>query len=107
MSLTRAALLQAYLLTRYWHYALRYVTSCKNMILHSKTRNVSLDTFYGHKSPELLYIKPFGCRMRYYPFTERLPTFGRRLEEGLCSEHDAGGVYLVLTESGIDRTKHI
>lgn len=104
ISMTFAARLHASFPT--WRqYALRHLTTRKNMVLHSETRIVPFDTVYGYQFPELQYPAPFGCHLLYQPVMEQLPAFSHQLEEVLLFGHDDGCVYLMITESGFIRTK--
>ena len=57
-------------------------------------------------TPDIHYVRPFGCRMLYHPVTSRLPTFKSRLPEGLCIGQDGGRVYKFLTEEKVVMAKH-
>lgn len=84
-----------------------HVTTCKIIVMHSKTKKVSHDVAFGQPSKAVKHLKPFGCRMMYHPVVDKLPTFAKRLREGLCLGPEGGGIYLVLTDNGTVRTKHV
>ena len=107
MSDARAVLLQAKLPQSYWDYAIAHVTTSKNMLPHSTTKEIPYVRLLGQQSPDLHHVRPFGCRILYRPVMDRLPTFSPRLQEGICLGHDGGGVYRVLSMKGIVRTKHV
>lgn len=102
-----AALLQAKLPMKYWDHAVRHVAWCKNMVRHGKTGETPYSLLMGNPFHDIYHVRPFGCRMLYHPVTARIPPFDSRLREGVCLGHTAGGIYKVLTDSGIVRTKHV
>ena len=107
LALARSCLLQSKLPLKYWAYAVEHVTTCKNVVTHSTTGRVPYDDLYGTRSPDLTYLRPFGCRVQYHPVKPTLKTFKPRLEEGINLGHEDGGIYWVLTETGVVRTKHV
>ena len=107
LALARSCLLQSKLPLKYWGYAVRHVTMCKNVVTHSTTGRIPYDELYGTRSPDLEHLRPFGCRVQYHPVKPTLKTFKPRLEEGINLGLDDGGIYWVLTETGVARTKHV
>lgn len=107
LSLARASLLQAKLPDDLWHYAIRHVTQCKNMVEHRMTGKVPYEMAYGQKSLDVSHLRPFGCKVMYRPVVDKLSTFEPRLQEGVCLLHTGGGVYNVLSKDRVIRTKHV
>ena len=106
-ALARSCLLQAKLPLKYWGYEARHVTTCKNVVPHSMTGSIPHEDAYEIRSPDFAHLRPFGCRVLYYPAKPTLKTFKPRLEEGINLGHDEGGIYWVLTDTGAIRTKHV
>lgn len=44
--------------------------------------------------------------MMYQAPAERLPAFRTSIRSRICILHEGGGIYLVLTDAAIVRTKH-
>lgn len=107
LTAARAVLEQAKLPLIYWDHAVRHVAWCKNMVRHGKTGATPYGIVMSHPCWGLHHVRPFGCRMLYHPVTARLPPFDSRLREGVCLGHMTGGIYKILTETGILGTKHV
>ena len=71
------------------------------------TKKVPYEVLFGHPSPNLVHIKPFGCRVYYRPNMAKIPTFQERVRDGLWLRHEGSGIYHILTSTGILRTKHV
>lgn len=107
LSNVRSCMEQAKLPAKYWHWAIRHVTACRNFIPHHRTGAVPYSTVFGRTYPDLHHLRVFGCRVLYRPPVKKLTTFGSRLREGILLLHEGGGVYRVLTDTGTVRTKHV
>lgn len=107
LSMARTVLSQAAFPEKFWHYAVRHVTECRNHVRHSVTKSVPHITVFGTRSRELTHIRPFGCRVLYRPAVKQLSTFEPRVRDGVNLHHEGGGLYRILTADGIVRTKHV
>lgn len=107
LSSARSCLLQAKLPVSFWSHAIKHVTACKNMLIHSTTGRVPYKDVFDRLSSDLHHVRPFGCRALYQPVAPRLKTFKPRLEQGINLGHTDGGIYKILTTTGIVRTKHV
>ena len=47
------------------------------------------------------HLRPLGSHVTSKPKSKELKTFGQRVWEGLNLLHDDGGVYRILTETGV------
>lgn len=106
LSLACTVLHQAKLRLGLWNYAIRHVNDCRNFFPHSVTKEVFDEVLFDHPSSENPHFKPFGCHMMYQAPAKRLPAFRTSIRNRFCILHEGGGIYLVLTDAAIVRTKH-
>lgn len=106
LGLARTCLAQAKLPLQYWEYAVKHVADCKNSVRHSVKNKAPCAALYGCKPAGLHYLRPFGCAVAYRPCVKQQRTFAPRVHDGICLYHEGGGVFQVLTEDGVVRTKH-
>lgn len=107
LGMIRACLSQASVSKLYWPYALAHATDSKNLVTHSTTKKIPFIHLFEKIPPYAKHLRPFGCRTLFAPVRSKLPKFDARLKEGICLGHIQGGIYNILSSTGIVRTKHV
>ena len=107
LSYARSCLEQARLPLTYWTHALEHVTKGRNVIVHSATGKPPYTDIFGHSAEYVKHMRPFGCRVLFQRVQKKLEKFEGRLREGICLGNLDGGIYKVLTSTGIVKTKHV
>lgn len=95
------------LLERYWHYALRHAVNSGSAVPSSTTGKSLSSSDFEERPTYLKLIGPFGCHVICKPKADQLTTFSPRGSRGLNLLHDDGGVYRILANTGVVRTKHV
>ena len=104
---SRPFLGQANLPLTYWTHALEHVTKGRNVIVHSATGKPPYTDIFSHNVEYVKHMRRFVCRVLFQPVQKKLKIFEVRLSEGICLGHLDGGIYKVLTATGIVKTKHV
>lgn len=74
---------------------------------HSKTAAVPFRFAFDEETSYVHYLHLFDCRAANRPVVSKLSTFANRLQDGVHLLYDKGGLFGVLTNSVIFRTKHV
>lgn len=103
----RTCLRQAKLPEKFWNFAARHVVDCANAVPNAHTGITPYVFLYGFDAPYLPHLRPFGCKMLHRPVQAKVRAFAPRLEDGICLLHEGGGIYNVLADGKVVRTKHV
>lgn len=86
---------------------MRHVVDCRNYVKNKATGRIPHEDIFGTKSKNLAILQPFRCFLLYRPPSSKLTSFDYRGCDGLCLYYEDDGVYYVLADERIKRTKHV
>lgn len=107
LELDLTCLLDANLILKYCSYAVKHVIPCQNNVPHGTTGRVPYKCVFDRLSSETVHLHLVaGCALYELVKTPRR-TFKLCLKKGIKLGHLGRDIYSVLTESGVQRTKHV